>query len=203
MILYKVLTKILLDKQDRLKEGRVILCDSNFTQIGITHEIFDQENKVIMIFETEYISDEPKMEIPFGNISELKKAFYILDEDGNQFLKMNEIMETLNEMKFDKTDPTLYSIFQDLSNRDRCSWPNISYYVETEEGLLIIFNLFIDNPEQITITFETFKKIFNEIECGICEKKLKETLKASTINGYEITFKEFVEYMAIELEEQQ
>ena len=35
----KVLTKILLDKQDRLKEGRDILCDPNFTQIGIAHEI--------------------------------------------------------------------------------------------------------------------------------------------------------------------
>ena len=205
-----VLTKILLDKQDRLKEGRDILCDPNFTQIGIAHEIFDQENKVIMIFATEYISDEPKFEIPFGNISELKKAFDILDEDGNQSLKMNEIMETLNEMKFDKTDPTLYSIFKDLSNRDRCSWPKFAYYAnvrmtdrETEEGLLTIFNLFIDNPEQKTITFETFKKICNEIECGISEKKLKEILKASTINGNEITFKEFFEYMAIEPEEQQ
>ena len=47
------------------------------------YEILDQENKVIMIFATEYISDEPKMEIPFGNISELKKAFDILEEDGN------------------------------------------------------------------------------------------------------------------------
>ena len=102
-------------------------------------------------------------------------------------------MKTLNEMKFDKTDPTLYSIFQDLYNKDRCSWHKFAYYVETEEGLLTIFNLFIDNPEQKTITFETFKKIFNEIECGISEKKLKEILKTSTINGYEITFKEFAE----------
>ena len=30
-----VLTKILLDKQDRYKEGRDILCDSKFTQVGI------------------------------------------------------------------------------------------------------------------------------------------------------------------------
>ena len=34
-----VLTKILLDKQDRLKEGRDILCDPKFTQIGIAHEV--------------------------------------------------------------------------------------------------------------------------------------------------------------------
>ena len=204
-----VLTKILLDKQDRLKEGRDILCDPNFTQIGIAHEIFDEENMVIMIFATEYVSDEPKFEIPFGNISELKKAFDILDEDGTQILKMNEIMTTLKEMNFDKTDPTLYSIFKDLSNRDKCSWPKFAYYAnvrmtdrETEEGLLTIFNLFIDDPQKQTITFETFKKIINELELGISEKRLKEILKASSNNGNEITFNEFVEYMAIEPEGQ-
>ena len=199
-----VLTKILLDKQDRLKEGRDILCDPNFTQIGIAHEIFDQENMIIMIFATEYVSDEPKFEIPFGNISELKKAFDILDEEGKEVLQMNEIMETLNEIEFNKTDPTLYSIFKDLSNRERCSWPKFAYYAnvrmtdrETEEGLLTIFNLFIDDPNKKTITFETFKKICNEIECGLSEKKMKEIMKKATKNGNEITFEEFVDYMAI------
>ena len=199
-----VLTKILLDKQDRLKEGRDILCDPNFTQIGIAHEIFDQENMIIMIFATEYVSDEPKFEIPFGNISELKKAFDILDEEGKEVLQMNEIMETLNEIEFNKTDPTLYSIFKDLSNRERCSWPKFAYYAnvrmtdrETEEGLLTIFNLFIDDPNKKTITFETFKKICNEIECGLSEKKLKEIMEKATKNGNEITFEEFVDYMAI------
>ena len=204
-----VLTKILLDKQDILKEGRDILCDPNFTQIGIAHEIYDEENRIIMIFATEYISDEPKFELPFGNITELKKAFDILDEDGNQILRMNEIMDTLHEMEFNKTDPTLYSIFKELSNKDRCSWPKFAYFAnlrmtdrETREGLLTIFNLFIDNPDKNTITFETFKKICHEIECGLSEKQLKQILEASTINGNEITFKEFEEYMALAPEAQ-
>ena len=204
-----VLTKILLDKQDTLKEGRDILCDPHFTQIGIAHEIFDNENRVIMIFATEYINDEPKFEIPFGNITELKRAFDILDEDGNQILRMNEIMETLKEMNFDKTDPTLYSIFKDLSSKDKCSWPKFAYFAnvrmtdrQSEEGLLTIFNLFIDNPTKRTITFETFKKICNEIECGLSENQLKDILKDATANGNEITFKEFQEYMALAPEAQ-
>ena len=204
-----VLTKILLDKQDKLKEGRDILCDPHFTQIGIAHEIYDNENRIIMIFATEYIADEPRFEIPFGNITELKRAFDILDTDGNEILRMKEIMETLNEMKFDKTDPTLYSIFKDLSNKDKCSWPKFAYYAnvrmtdrQTEEGLLTIFNLFIDNPDKKTITFETFKKICDEIECGLSEEQLKKILRESTLNGNEITFKEFQEYMKLAPEAQ-
>ena len=122
---------------------------------------------------------------------------------------MNEIMETLKEMNFDKTDPTLYSIFKDLSSKDKCSWPKFAYFAnvrmtdrQSEEGLLTIFNLFIDNPTKRTITFETFKKICNEIEFRLSEKQLRDILQAATKNGNEITFEEFVEYMAIVPEEE-
>ena len=199
-----VLTKILLDKQDRLKEGRDILCDPQFTQVGIAHEVYDEENMIIMIFAREFISDEPKLELPFGNITELKKAFDILDADGKEILNMNEIMETLDEMNFNKTDPTLYSIIKDLSDREKCSWPKFAYEVnkrmtdrQSREGLRTIFNLFIDNPDKGTITFDTFKKICYEIECGLSEQELNDIFKIAASNGDEITFKEFEEYMKV------
>ena len=199
-----VLTKILLDKQDRLKEGRDILCDPKFTQVGIAHEVYDEENMIIMIFAREFISDEPKFELPFGNITELKKAFDILDADGKEILNMNEIMETLNEMNFNKTDPTLYGIIKDLSDREKCSWPKFAYEVnkrmtdrQSREGLRTIFNLFIDNPDKGTITFDTFKKICYEIECGLSEQELNDIFKIAASNGDEITFKEFEEYMKV------
>ena len=199
-----VLTKILLDKQDRYKEGRDILCDSKFTQVGIAHEVFDEENMVILIFATEYIEDEPKYDLPDGDLSELKKAFDIMDTEGKQKLNMKQVMNTLDNMQFFKTDPTLYSIFKDLSDRDTCSWPKFANIVnarmtdrETKEGLSTIFNLFIDDPDKNTMTLETFKKICSEIDCGISEHQLVDILKASTINGSELTFKEFGEYMAL------
>ena len=197
-----VLTKILLDKQDRLKEGRDILCDPLFTQVGIAHEVYDEENMIIMIFAREFIPDEPKFELPFGNITELKKAFDILDADEKEVLNMKEIMEALDEMNFNKTDPTLYSIFKELADRDKCSWPKFATLVnarmtdrETKEGLSTIFNLFIDDPDKNTLTFETFKKLCNELDAGLSEKQLLEIIKAATINGSEITFKEFQEFM--------
>jgi Ca2+-binding EF-hand superfamily protein len=199
-----VLTKILLDKQDRFKEGRDILCDPRFTQVGIAHEIFDEENMVILIFATDYVEDEPEYELPSGDLSELKKAFDILDVEGKQKLNMKQIMKTLEEMQFFKTNPTLYSIIKDLSDREKCSWPKFASFVnarmtdrETKDGLNTIFNLFIDDPNKGTITFETFKKICNEIDCGLSEQELYDILKASTANGEEITFKEFQEYMSI------
>ena len=199
-----VLTKILLDKQDKFKEGRDILCDPKFTQVGIAHEMFDEENMVILIFATDYVEDEPEYELPSGDLSELKQAFDILDVNGKQKLNMKEIMKALDDMQFFKTNPTLYSILKDLSDKEKCSWPKFASFVnarmtdrETKEGLNSIFNLFIDDPNKGTISFETFKKICSEIDCGLSEKELSEIVKASTANGEEITFKEFQEYMTM------
>ena len=197
-----VLTKILLDKQDRFKEGRDILCDPKFTQVGIAHEVFEEENMVILIFATDYVEDEPKFELPEGDLTELKKAFDILDVEGKQKLNVKEIMNAMDEMQFFKTDPTLYSIFKDLSDKEKCSWPKFASYVnarltdrESKEGLSTIFNLFIDDPEKNTITYDTFKKLCSEIDSGLSEKQIGEIIKAATLGGNEITFKEFQEYM--------
>ena len=62
-----VLTKVLLDKQDRFKEGRNILCDGKFTQVGIAHEVFEEENWVICIFATKFVDDEPEYDLPKGD----------------------------------------------------------------------------------------------------------------------------------------
>ena len=90
-----VLTKVLLDKQDRFKEGRNILCDSKFTQVGIAHEVFEEENWVICIFASKIVDDEPEYELPQGDLTELKKAFDILDTNGNQKLDMAEIKKAM------------------------------------------------------------------------------------------------------------
>ena len=197
-----VLTKILLDKQDRFKEGRDILCDPKFTQVGIAHEVFDEENMVILIFATEFVEDEPKYELPEGDLSELKQAFDIMDVEGKGKLNVKEIIKNLDDLQINKTDPVIYSIFKDLSDKDRCSWPKFAAIAngrmsdrESKEGLSTIFNMFIDDPNKGTINFDTFKKLCNEIDSGLSEKQLSEIFKASTNNGNELTFKEFQEFM--------
>ena len=159
---------------------------------------------VILIFATHYVEDEPKYELPPGDLTELKKAFDILDTGGKQKLDMKQIMKTLEDMEFYKTNPTLFSILKDLSDREKCSWPKFAHFVnermtdrETKEGLSTIFNLFIDDPDKGTITFETFRRLCNEIDCGLSEQQLSEILQAATNNGNEITFKEFEEYMSM------
>ncbi len=53
-----VLTKTLLNKLDKFKEGRSILCDPKLTQVGIAHEVFEDENMVILIFASKFIDEK-------------------------------------------------------------------------------------------------------------------------------------------------
>lgn len=54
-----VLTKTLLNKNDKAKDGRAILCDPKYTQVGIAHEEFQEENMVILIFSTKFVDSKP------------------------------------------------------------------------------------------------------------------------------------------------
>ena len=197
-----VLTKVLLDKQDRFKEGRNILCDAKFTQVGIAHEVFEEENWVVCIFATRFVDDEPEYDLPEQDLTELKKAFDILDANGKGKLDMSEIKKAMDEMRFYQTDPDLYAMFKDLAESEKCSWPKFANYInkkmtdrKTTEGLETIFSLFIDNPDKETISFNNFKKICNELDAGISEQELRNILDASTENGKELTFEEFEKYM--------
>ena len=199
-----VLTKVLLDKQDRFKEGRNILCDPKFTQVGIAHEVYEEENMIVCIFASKYVDDEPEVELPKGDLTELKKAFDILDPNGKGKLDMGEIKKALDNMHFYQTDPDLYSILKELSDTEKCSWPKFANLVnermtdrKTREGLGTIFNLFIDDPDKETITLETLKKICNELDMGYSDTQLQEMLEAATNDGKEMTFREFEEYMKL------
>ena len=54
-----VLTKVLLNREDKAKEGRAILCDPKFTQIGVAQEEFQEENMVILILATKFVENKP------------------------------------------------------------------------------------------------------------------------------------------------
>ena len=194
-----VLTKILLDKQDKLKNGRNILCDPKFTQVGIAHEIFEEDNMVILIFADKCVEEQiEEYYLPEGDLSELKKVFDIFDVEGNEKLNIKEILENIDE----KDDPFLYQIFKDVSDREKCSWPKFAHFAnirlterDTKEGLRSIFDLFIDDPKKNSISFEIFRKICHEFDSGLSEKQLLDIFQNSTKNGKEITFNEFQEIM--------
>ena len=135
----------------------------------------------------------------------LKQAFDLLDKDGTQTININDAINCMKRMKFDETNPELYNLISTAGEEgDIVSWTQFSSYVNSglkdrrsDEGLKTIFNLFIDNPENETISFETFKRICKEIGENMSEEEMQHILENTTEHGNEITFKDFIQYMKI------
>ena len=88
--------------------------------------------------------------------------------------------------------------------KDIVTWPFFASFIndrltdrKTDFGLRTIFDLFIDNPDKESITFDTFKKICRDIGETISEDEMKIVLQNATENGDQISFKDFCKYMRI------
>lgn len=201
-----VITKVLLNKTDKNKLGRELLTNPEYTQVGLAQDVYDDENFVIIILANEDVqAEEEDDELPEGDLTELKQAFDLFDRDNSQTIKIEEAITAMKSMKFDETNPVLFEILNELSDKTIVSWPKFACHVvkrltnrKSEDGLRTIFDLFIDNPKTKTITFETFKKICREIGETLTEEEMKHILANTTENGNEITFSDFCQYMKVE-----
>ena len=202
-----VITKVLLNKLDKSKQGRAFLTNPEYTQVGLAQHVYDDENFVIIILANDDAPAEEEDDewLPEGDLTELKQAFDLFDRDGSQTIKIEEAITAMKSMKFDETNPVLFEILNELTDKTIVSWPKFACHVvkrltnrKNEDGLRTIFDLFIDNPKTKTITFETFKKICREIGETLTEEEMKHILANTTENGNEITFSDFCQYMKVE-----
>ena len=165
-----VVPKLLLNKVDKEKKGRQILCTPDYTQVGIASRENEGENYYVIIFANEDSVEEGDPQLPEGDLTELKQAFDLYDHDGSQKIRIKECIEGMKSVNFDKTNPILFDIICDLEGEEWCSWPKFAYHVyssitdrNTDQGLRTLFDLFIDDPKKDTITFDTFKRICREV----------------------------------------
>ena len=197
--------KLLLNKNDENLYGRKFLTDPNYTQIGIGMNILEDEIYLIFILANEDKPNLPEPELPDEDMSELKQAFDLFDYEGNQSIKIKDALDAMKSMRFDVRNPDLYDIVKKMSEtKDIVTWPFFASFIndrltdrKTDFGLRTIFDLFIDNPDKESITFDTFKKICRDIGETISEDEMKNVLQNATENGDQISFKDICKYMRI------
>ena len=199
-----VVPKLLLNKSDKEKKGRKILCTPEYTQIGIASRESEGENYYVILFANNDSIEEGDPQLPPGDLTDLKKAFDLFDHDGSQKIRIQECLEGMKSVNFDQTNPILYDIIRDLEGEEWCSWPKFAFHVyscitdrNTDEGLRTLFDLFIDDPNKDTITFDTFKRICNEVGENMSDEEMKNILEITTQSGNDINFEDFCQYMKL------
>ena len=199
-----VVPKLLLNKMDKEKKGRKILCTPEYTQVGIASTEFEGENYYVLLLANNDVEETGEPELPNVDLSELKQAFDLFDHDGSQKIRIKECLEGMKAVDFDKTNPILFDIIKDLEENEWCSWPKFAFHVyscitdrNTDEGLRTLFDLFIDDPEKETITLDTFKRICQEVGENMSNEELRNILEITTQSGNDISFDDFCQYMKL------
>ena len=211
-----VVPKLLLNKSDKDKKGRKMVCTPEYTQVGVANTEFERENYYIVIFANNdvninvnqnvntNIEDNEEHELPNIDFNELKIAFDLYDHDKTEKINIKECLDGMKLVNFDKTNPILYDIIKDLENNEWCTWPKFAFHVyncitdrNTDEGLRTLFDLFIDDPEKDTITLDTFKRICKDIGDSVSDEELKNILEITTQSGNDISFDDFCQYMKL------
>ena len=138
---------------------------------------------------------------------EIRQAFDLFDTNSQGKIDPKELKAAMQSLGFDTKNPTIFQLISDLDTEENEQAGGIDFETfitaindklgdkESEEGLKRIFDLFIDNPDENTITLNSLKKISRELGENMSNEELKDMLARASKNGTELTFEEFYDIM--------
>ena len=201
---YEVLNKFLLNKLDPRQYGRRTLCSSDYTQIGLAHTLKDGDNYIICIFAYKKAKKHSDMPLPEGDLSELKQAFDLFDVNHEEEISPKDTVEAMKSLGYDKKNPELYRIMKELDTpeNETIDFPLFANHIinaitdkYSEDGIRTIFNLFVDDPKEDTVSIINLKKIIEELGEKPSQQEIDRLLEIKGSVNAKLTFDEFLDFM--------
>lgn len=140
-------------------------------------------------------------------VEEIKQAFDLFDTNQTGRIDPKELKAAMQSLGFDSKNPTIFQLIADLDTPENAKSGGINFdsFVdaineklgdkESKEGIERIFSLFIDDPNQETITLTSLRRIARELGEQMSSEELQELLERASSNGKELTFDEFYDIM--------
>ena len=133
-----VVAKLLLNRSDKDKKGRKMLCSPEYSQVGIANTEFAGENYYVIIFANKDAAKQPqpsggsekriasyepnknggneKVIISSGNgIEDIKEAFELFDVNDGR-INAREIKSAMQNIGYDEQNPNVYEVMTELDN---------------------------------------------------------------------------------------
>jgi Ca2+-binding EF-hand superfamily protein len=200
----EVLTRMVFANTDKEKKNRKALLDPKMTYVGIGDKNIDGDNYVIIIVADNVTKIKPKETIQ--GIDELKQAFDFFDVNESGRINIKDLLTALKSLGFNGKNPSLFAVMNELDHQENekkgIDWDTFKEHVvsrtngvTTKEAMKRVFDIFIDDPVQDTVTLTTLKRICKELGEDIRTEELQDLIQKAANNGTELTFEEFYTYM--------
>ena len=138
-----------------------------------------------------------KLEVNKQNI---KSAFDLLDYSQEGKVNVQQIIDNLSKMGYDKSHPELFDLFNSL-DEDEMEYndfldtiSSIMNQTDDDAGLQRMYDLLVYNPKTEEIDFATLKKISEETGNQLSDKEIKFALREIG-NGKTISIEDFIKFM--------
>ena len=138
-----------------------------------------------------------KLEVNRQNI---KSAFDLLDYSQEGKVNVQQIIDNLSKMGYDKSHPELFDLFNSLDEEEMeyndflDTISSIMNQTDDDAGLQRMYDLLVYNPKTEEIDFDTLKKISEETGNQLSDKEIKFALREIG-NGKTISIEDFIKFM--------
>ena len=144
------------------------------------------------------------MSLPNVDLTELKQAFDLFDVNHEEEISPKDTVEAMKSLGYDKKNPELYRIMKELDTPYNATidFPLFANHIVnaitdkySEDGIRTIFNLFVDDPREDTISILNLKKIIEELGEKPSQAEIDRLLDIKGSVNAKLTFDEFYDFM--------
>ena len=141
------------------------------------------------------------------NEDPLSKAFDLFDSNNGK-IDPKEIREAMHNIGYDNNKPSYYQIVAELdtpynSKNGGVNFEDFSKTVNNRlsennsaEELRKIYDLFLDDPNSSTTSFDSIKRVAEQLGLNMDDEELNAMLGKVSKSGAELTFDDFVSIMS-------
>ena len=120
----------------------------------------------------------------------------------NGTIDTKDTVKTMIEIGFEDKNPELFKMMNDLQDLgNTVDWPTFAWHVvkritdkDSKQGLRTIFNLYVDDTDDKTISLDSLKLICKRLNENKCKKEVDKLLDGPGSKS-RLTFDEFYEFM--------
>jgi Ca2+-binding EF-hand superfamily protein len=209
-----VITRLLLDRNDTLRNNSTTLLNSSYRMVGIAVRPYEDTDKLVSIIFADECDEysvkkkQSRHRLTDDELTELKRAFDMYDVEGTGKINPTELKKTYQHLGYDRRCEYYYDFIKSLEKDSYIAdlggldYETLVYYIsekygdyDSEAGMRSIFELFVDDRTRKVMTFENFVRLNEELGYFADPTQLKDLFDRASENGKEMHFSEFYKVM--------
>ena len=138
-------------------------------------------------------------------LNSIRKLFRLY-QDRNGTIDPHEVLTSMQTLKLNEKNPVIYEIFEEFdtpeNSKNRLDYDEFVDLLneklsdrDSQKAISRIYEIFLGDSPSDTLTFESLKKVSQDVGEEMSDDQIRELLERASQNGKELTFDEFYAVM--------